>query len=486
MSWGSSAAVRNAARRSGEGGRMRAGLRGMVVVAVAGAATLALPGAVPGAAAGGFEGGSASARAEAVRVQVDSPGAPATDHPVEFGFPSSSARVSGLEGSSAMAALAYPGETVLNGPGLCKVAIPQCPQLPDYPFIVESTYGTRNQAKAAYGLTTLDAVSQAAMSKGSATTAAGDPKAAGGQNTSVSTGTIDPETGVARAEASTATDAISFGDTLKIGSVHSTASVRQEPGKELDRHTSLEVKGLVIAGQAIGITQAGLVVGSNPTPLPAGNPFDQALAQAGIKLRWLGGYNTKDGVVAPALEIVAQGQMPGLPAPSILTIRLGYATAEVEAGRATSPSLDLGFTSGAPPAAARSSEAPAAAPQEVGPRPTPALAPGATADGGGMTSEAAGSGVAVPDVTIAGRPLDLSSVAAAATAAPASPPEPEAAPADVGSLSTPAAATGRPGGLSAMATRRAAAVLGIAPSDSGRTLYLVLAAGAALALAVAA
>jgi len=479
MSWGSSVAIRTAARRSGEGGPMRAGLRGMVVLAAAGVATLALPGAVPGAAAGGFEGGSASARAEAVRVQVDSPGAPATDRPVEFGFPSSSARVNGLAGSSAMAAMADPGGTVLNGPGLCKVAIPQCPQMPDYPFIVDSNYGTKNEAKAAYGPTSLEAVSQAAMSKGSATTTGGDPKAAGGQNASVSTGTIDPDTGIAKAEAATITDTISFGDTLKIGSVHSSASVTQEPGKELVRQTSLEVKGLVIAGQAVGITQSGLVVGSNPTPLPAGNPFDQALAQAGIKLRWLGGYDTKDGVVAPALEIAASGQMPGLPAPSILTVRLGYAMAEVEAGRATAPSLDFGFTSSAPSAAAPSPEAPS----PEAPSPVAATAPAASASPGVSTGEVIGSDLAVPDVTIAGRPLDLSGVTTMATAEPASSPELAAAPPEVATLSTSASAPAPRTSPSPMAVRRAAAVLGIAPSDSGRTLYVVLGAGAVLALA---
>ncbi|HVW32606.1 MAG TPA: hypothetical protein VHL53_08715, partial [Acidimicrobiia bacterium] len=376
---------------------MRSSLRRLAMGAaatVAAAGALAMPGSVPMAAAGSFEGGSATARAEAVRVQVDSVGAPGTDRPVDFAFPSSAASVSSLQGSAGQASLAYPGEIVLNGPGLCKVFVPQC-EAPDYPFFVETHYGTKNDAKVQYGLTVLEAASREHTSKGSAVTAQGDPASAGGQNASTSTGTIDPDTGIASAEAATVTDAISFGDTLKIGSVHATASVTQEPGKDLVRRATLEVKGLTIAGQSVGITSEGLVAGDKPTPLPAGNPFEQALSQAGIKLRWLGGYNTANGIVAPQLEITAQGQMPGLPAPSILTVRLGYATAAVEAGRSTSNPFGIKFPAGGqasagPPA---EPEAPATASEDIAPPPPPTPEPSAAPG---------------PDVSISGQPLDFS------------------------------------------------------------------------------
>ena len=442
----------------------------VTVVAVGG---LALPGSVPTAAAGSFEGGSASARAEAVRVQIDSVGAPGTDRPLDFGFPSSSVSVSGLQGSSAQASLAYPGEIVLNGPGLCQVVFPQC-KAPDYPFIAESQFGTKNEAKVQYGLTALEAISQQFMSKGSAVSAQGDPNTAGGQNASTSTGTIDPDSGVARADAATVTDAISFGDTLKIASVHATASVTQEPGKDLVRQASLEVKGVTIAGQAVGITSEGLVVGDKPTPLPAGNPFEQALAQAGVKLRWLGGYDTTDGIVAPQLEITAQGQMPGLPAPSTLTVRRGYATAAVQAGRASSNSFDINFPASSPPTEAPPSD----------PNPGPALpsdTPPAPA-GDTVQSDAAisGSYAAVPDISIAGQPLNFPAATPATTAeagaAAGSSEVAAGAPAPTGEVRL------RTGPSREMAIRRAATVVGSAPSDSGRTLYLLLAAGAALAL----
>lgn len=446
---------------------MRSSLRRLamgVAVTVVAVGGLALPGSVPPAGAGSFEGGSASAQAEAVRVQIDSVGAPGTDRPVDFGFPSSSVSVSALQGSRAQASLAYPGEIVLNGPGLCQVVFPQC-KAPDYPFIVESHFGTKNEAKVQYGLTALEAISQQYTSKGSAVSAQGDPSTAGGQNASSSTGTLDPDTGVAQADAATVTDAISFGDTLKIGSVHATASVAQEPGKDLVRKASLEVKGLTIAGQAVGITSEGLVLGDKPTPLPAGNPFEQALALAGIKLRWLGGYDTTNGIVAPQLEITAQGQMPGLPAPSILTIRLGYATAGVEAGRATSGSFDINF-----PATSPGTEAPA-------PEVAPVTAAPSDAPPGEPASE---SYTPVPDVSIAGQPLDF------AVEVPATSGDANAA-AGPSEVAAPApAATGevrlRTGPPRELAIRRAATVVGSAASDSGRTLYLLLGAGALVAL----
>ncbi|HET9773311.1 MAG TPA: hypothetical protein VFS16_20635 [Acidimicrobiia bacterium] len=452
---------------------MKTGLRALAVAATvtatAGGVVFGGPGSVSRAAAAGFEGGAATARAEAVRVQIDSVGAPGTDRPVDFAFPSSSAGVSALQGSSAQASLAYPGEIVLNGPGLCQVVLPQC-KAPDYPFIVETNYGTRNEAQATYGLTTLQAASEQWMSKGSAVSAQGDPATAGGQNASLSTGTIDPETGVARAEAATVTDAISFGDTLKIASVHATASVTQEPGQDVVRSSTLAVHGLTITGQAVGITEQGLVVGTDPTPLPAGNPFEQALAQAGIKLRWLGGYDTTDGVVAPSLEIVAQGQMPGLPAPSILTIRLGYATATVQAGRATAGSFDISFGAGNPTTGV-SPELPAAEPTgdivsdaQATPDPDSASTPDAVGEGS----------FTLPDLTIGGQPLDL-----AVGAGPAL----EAAPPAAAGI-TPAAPRPqlRNGAPDQMAIQRAAAVVGSSPSGSGRTLYVLLAGGALVAL----
>jgi hypothetical protein len=440
---------------------------GTAAVVVAGTG-LGVAGFVPPAAAGSFEGGSATARAEAVRVQVDSVGAPGTDRPVDFAFPSSTAGVSGLAGSSALAALAYPGEIVLNGPGLCKLFVPQC-DVPDYPFFVDTQFGTKNDAKVQYGLTVLEASSRQFMSKGSAVTAQGDPATGGGQNASSSLGTIDPDTGVATAEAATVTDAVSFGDTLKIGSVHATASVTQEPGKELVRKATLEVKGLTIAGQAVGLTSEGLVVGDKPTPLPAGNPFEEALAQAGIKLRWLGGYDTTNGIVAPQLEITAQGQMPGLPAPSILTVRLGYATAAVEAGRSSSNSLDISFPAAGPggePPAAEPATPESPIPSDVVSQPAP------------VTSE---SFAALPDVSIGGHPLDF------AAALPAGAPVADGSVPAVGATDAIAAppvvgADTRSAPPREMAIRRAAAVVGSAASDSGRTLYLLLAAGALVAL----
>lgn len=447
------------------------GLRGLAmaatITAASGGMVFAGPGSLSSAAADGFQGGSASAQAEAVRVQVDSVGAPGTDRPVDFGFPSSSATVSALQGSSAQASLAYPGEIVLNGPGLCKVVLPQC-KAPDYPFIVESNFGTRNEAQATYGLTALEAVSQQWMSKGSAVSSQGDVNTAGGQNVSISTGTIDPDTGVAKAEGAAVTDAISFGDTLKIGSVHSTASVTQEPGKDPVRSSTLEVKGVTIAGQSVGITAQGLVVGADPTPLPAGNPFEQVLAQAGIKLRWLGGYETPDGIVAPSLEIVAQGQMPGLPAPSILTIRLGYASAAVQAGRASAGSFDFSFPAGGPVTEPPSDLPPSDPGSED-------AAPSEPAGDSYQSWDAAiGVDTSVPEVNIGGQPLEF-------TAAPAPTPE-TAPPAASAEGAAPAEARLRMGDPNPMAVRRAAAIVGSAPSESGRTLYLLLAAGALVAL----
>ena len=447
--------MRSSSRRLGMG----------TAVIVLAAAVLAGPGTIAPAAAAGFQGGSASARAEAVRVQVDSVGAPGTDRPVDFAFPSSAADVSSLQGSSAQASLAYPGEIVLNGPGLCKVFVPQC-ELPDYPFFVDTQFGRKNDARVQYGLTVLEASSREHTSRGSASSAQGDPKSAGGGNSSSSTGTIDPETGVATAEAATVTDAISFGDVLTIGSVHAVALVTQEPGKDIVRQATLEVRGVTIAGQAVGITSQGLVVGSEPTPLPAGNPFEEALAQAGIHLRWLGGYETPNGIVAPQLEITAQGQMPGLPAPSILTVRLGYATAAVEAGRASSNSFDITV-----PAAGSNAETP---PAEPGPEPTTAEET-APIPGGDEAY------LSVPDVSIGGQPLAFDFPASAPVTGPSAPPaaavgDETAAPA----LAAPEVQL--PTTPDRMAIRRAATVVGSAASDSGRTLYLLIAVGALAAL----
>lgn len=295
--------------------------------------------AVPAAAmpVGQFAG---MASADGLRVRVGSPGATAVDQIVEFGLPSSGAMVD-TGASRGQASVVYPGETVLNGPGLFTFVTGV--DAPPYPFTVESVAGFRDDDRAQFGNAVVEAHSSPLSSRATSTMAFfNTPSGAGGLVRSSSLVEID-ETGAVTARAETLMEGFRYG-VLQIGGLRSVASMAQGPGEPPTRTATLEITGMKVADQSVGFNQDGVVTGGSKAPFPE-NPAAEALRAAGITLRYLSGRETDDGVVAPALEITAQAQSPGSPAPTTVVYQFGFAAAAGHPGDAIG-GLDSGSVVG--------------------------------------------------------------------------------------------------------------------------------------------
>jgi hypothetical protein len=167
---------------------------------------------------------------------------------------------------------------------------------------------------------------------------------------------------------------------VTLGRVTSRARVSRGGGGEPAREQTLEVGGLTIAGQGVGIGPGGLLVGGTAIPLPDMHPARAALAQAGIGIRYLEAKETPDGVVAPGLLITQTLPASLTGSPSSVTYTIGRAGVAVQAAAGTETVSDplLGVDPSAPDSAG------GAVAIDAAPGPLPASAGTAPAiDGGG-------------------------------------------------------------------------------------------------------
>jgi len=133
-----------------------------------------------------------------------------------------------------------------------------------------------------------------------------------------------------QAGADTSTDMLNVQNVLRIGTVQSHALVQRDATGDIKKFEgTVAVSGVLVVGQAVAITDKGLVVGSTNVPLP-GNPVADALSSAGITVRYLAAdLNRQTGeVTAPGVEVSVTKSVPGGP-PVPTTYDLGRAYARV-------------------------------------------------------------------------------------------------------------------------------------------------------------
>src|SRR5262245_28244533 len=121
------------------------GSGGLLAVAVLGGATGVARGDAPPAQASSYEG---VASAEGFRFSFGAPGFVAVDTVVDGGGPVSQSVIDGLGNSRGFAALPYPGDLAITGPGLV-AGLTGLPSPPPYPFYVSSSHPTAPEAKVA-------------------------------------------------------------------------------------------------------------------------------------------------------------------------------------------------------------------------------------------------------------------------------------------------------------------------------------------------
>lgn len=295
----------------------------------------------PAAAEGSFSGVSA---ADGVQAAVTSRGFLIVEGGAA-GLPSAQAAVDSLGQSVAYAAFPYPTDAALTVPGL--VASAGGPALPRYPLIAQSSHPVTPSAAVEAGPVHLRAESTERSSRGQAEASpagAKDGTAIG--RTATDAGVVANPAGPVTSTGESTVEAFSTaGGTLRIGRVHSEATVVRAPGDEPRVTSHLEVAQVTVAGQTVGFGDGGLGVPGGPQGALA-NPLAAALADAGITVRYLAPVHTPDGggVVSAGIEVQVTRQVTGT-GPTTVSYVLGRSFAHV--GAVTAPAVpDAGSVAG--------------------------------------------------------------------------------------------------------------------------------------------
>lgn len=381
-----------------------------------GAVFAASPVAAGAGEAGGRPGGFvATASAQDVRITYSVLGFAAVEDVVDGGGTVAQAQLDGGGNSRSFAALPYPGDLIISGPGLFAFATGQ--QLPGgYPFFVAAETPLRPEAKmdgpgGGYAL-----LAQAAphRSTGRGRLLLGDGQSGGGTDGEALTEVTGD--GTVRSAATSVAEGLNLGGgALRIGAVRSSSVTTLAPGAGQPTSTSsMVVEGMSVAGTPVTIGPDGLSVAGSA--LPGGSALDgveQALAQAGIQVQVVEAKPQDGGERARSLEIrtVATPPFPGFP-PQQVVISLGGATTAINVGQSLPGVLPAvpPVEAGEPAPGATSDRQPEVAGQPAArpvtpvdaPAGRPALpirSPGATALVSGAPAAVPGAAGAVAEVT---------------------------------------------------------------------------------------
>ncbi len=287
-------------------------------------------------AATGLPGFTATASAQAGRASFHVPGFAVVEEIADAGGPVSQSAVDPST-SLSYAAMPYPGDLVISGPGLF-AGLSGLPSPGNYPFYVSASYPTTPEQSlgdpgAGYHL----------LAKAGAGSASGLAKVRGEGGESASSGAKAVTTALVEGDTVTVigesvNEGLNFGNgALRIGSVRSRSVTTFKAG-EANPVTTTEftIDGGAAGGSSFGYGPEGLVVAGQGVPIPAGSALDQlnaGLAPAGVSIRFVGAEKVVGGASADALEIRLAGQapIPGTP-PGIITVRFGGATSAITIG----------------------------------------------------------------------------------------------------------------------------------------------------------
>ena len=306
--------------------RARTARRAVAALGLFGVATLLSPSPPTAATGGAFRGVAA---AEGIRVGVSAVGAPVTNNVVDGASPIAQAAVDSTSGSSALASVAYPGDVVVTTPGLLAgVSGGQLSGVPPYPLIATAgSTTTPEQAVEGPGSTmraaAADRKAEAIARSGAAPLAEGGPAPAW-----VTSSTVEAhDAGVVTSTAASEVTGVTIGP-VAFGRVTARSLVRRAPGADPTRETSFEATGVTIAGTAVALTPAGLVVAGTTTPVSA-SPLQPVLDGAGVSVRPLAAETTPDGVVSAGLVVSRTQELPTAISPVTVSYTFGRALAAV-------------------------------------------------------------------------------------------------------------------------------------------------------------
>jgi hypothetical protein len=297
---------------------------------------------VPAGGVWGAEGSAvqvsfvASATAAGSRAQYDLPNFAVVTSIVDGGGSFAQAQVDAV-GGYGFASMPYPGQTVINGPGiLAGVAGINLPG--GYPFYVVASHPTTPDAhmsdsSQAYGLS-----AKAAQDSASGTARFNMPPGASGGGTSLADTSIRTlENGTVEARAESLVEALSFNQgLLKIGSIRTTSSTSFVPGKEPKTTQSVEIVGAKVGDTPVTIGPKGVQLGSAAVPASASQSaagLNAALAERGLAVRLVDGTDIAGGRQGMVVEVKSTHPVPAPGNPKgTLTLQFGAVSTAVLVG----------------------------------------------------------------------------------------------------------------------------------------------------------
>lgn len=320
---------------------------------------------------------SSLASAQAFRVTYTVPNYVIVSEIADVGAPVAQAILESSGLSRAFASAPYAGDTVVSAPGLVAGATGAPVSPPDFPGYAAADHPGVPEKEVSDPSKTymMRATAKERASEGTARIVA---PGIGAGSTSHSIVTRAPD-GTVTALSETITEGLSFEDgLLRIASVRSKSVTTLTPGsvKPVTK-SELDIDGASVAGQRVGITTGGIVLGSQTIPVPVAEvtkALNEALKSAGLSVRLVEGAPIAGGRTADALEVRSEHTVPVPGEPKgYLTYRFGGASSAIIVGAAAivtpvveSPqtpvaepaSIVAGETFAAPPATEESAPAP--------------------------------------------------------------------------------------------------------------------------------
>lgn len=278
------------------------------LTAGAGSVSLVLIGAPSATAAESPEGGCpVVAASQGVQVTVSASDNLFLEAPLGAGVPVAQACVDyGVKDSSAFASNPYPGETVIVAPGLART-ITNLP-IPDYPTYAASRHPSAPESGVEQQGYSLRSRSDVTSSSAHSRSGLGEDAGSAGWTVASAESSTDPAAGSASAAAKSDTQPLTINDVLRLGQVHSVATAQAGRDGKLERDSELTVGRTTVAGQTVEITPDGVRAAGQGSALPDTAGPEEALAEAGIRVRYLKAEQTEGGVLSAGIEVHSRQQ----------------------------------------------------------------------------------------------------------------------------------------------------------------------------------
>jgi hypothetical protein len=249
-------------------------------------------------------------------------------------LPGAMARLHSVDGSKGWAGAPYTSTVAenlgLTGDATGPIGQPELSNPDNVPVFAIAQYPATTEAKKELPAGGLEAKSAADSASGKAAIGAASSEAGsvGSITTTASAACASDMT--LEAVADSVATGIDIGGVLRIGSIRSHARVVLTASGERQVEGTVQIDGASVGGQAVSITEKGVVLAGSASALPA-DPVTPALEEAGISVTYVKGVeNTEKGqILAPTLEIAVSQDVPTTNGamPTVVTFDFGRALA---------------------------------------------------------------------------------------------------------------------------------------------------------------